>query len=199
MAGSPTRRATVRSILVIITLATLPLYCLGYIVLQRSQAQLRLNFATPTGSSARVETLQIFVTATDAPGAADTLPAPVLTPTPAAAPALTPTPAAAPDGFIRQYFQLIGQRDYSQTWALLSDHYRQVHNPTGYQPYVDFWDTIQTVNILTIQPVSQNQQSASLRVQLAFQFTNGTHSTQTITFNLVSEAASGSWLIDNTY
>jgi hypothetical protein len=191
MAGSNARRAKVRAILVMITLATLPLYCLGYFVMQRAQAQLKVNFTTPTGPS-RLETLQIFPTATGAsgsPGGLATL----------TAPAVIPTLAAGPEEFLRQYFQLIEQRTYVQTWAMLSDHYRQLHNATGFQPYVDFWNTVATVSIVNVQTVSQNQQSAQLKAQVSFKFTNGTSSTQTITFSLVSDAASGSWLIDDTY
>ena len=203
MAGSPARRTGLRRILVIITLATIPLYCLGYLVLQRTQAQLRRNFSTPASSSTRVETLQIFVPATGL--AATEVPStgvpatPFGTATPAVPQALTPTLAPAPEDFVRQYFQLIDQHAYSQTWAMLSDHYRQAHNPTGYPPYVDFWNTIQSVGVSTIQSVSQDQQSARLLVLLIFHYTNGKTGTQSITFSLVTDASSGSWLIDDTY
>jgi len=189
MAGSPARRAKVRRILMMITLATIPLYCLGYIVLQRAQAQLRVNFPTSVPASTRPGTLQVFAPATQAPGVSSIVPAP----------ALTPTLATVPEDFVRQYFQLIEQRDYPQTWALLSDHYRQLHNPTGYQPYVDFWNTVQSVGVVTVQPEAQDQQSARLVAQLTFHFTNGKTSTQSITFSLVANTASGSWLIDDTY
>jgi hypothetical protein len=194
MAGSTDRRAKLRTILVIITLATLPLYCLGYFVMQRAQARLKVNFATPPG----VQTLQIFPTATDVSGSAGepaTLPAPAGVQTLAVVPTLAP----APQEFLRQYFQLIEQRAYSQTWAMLTAHYRQAHNSTGYQPYVDFWNTVATVRIVNPQTVSQNQQSAKLQTQVSFIFTNGKSSTQTITFSLVSDASTGSWLIDDTY
>jgi hypothetical protein len=191
MAGPIDRRAKLRMILVIISLATLPLYCLGYFVMQRAQAQLKVNFITPTIPS-RLETLQLFPTATDLPGS----PGGSVT---LAVPAITSTLSAAPEDFVRQYFQLIEQRAYSQTWALLTTHYRQAHNSTGYQPYVDFWDTVQSVTITNVQPESQNQQSARFQAQVSFIFTNGKSSTQTITFSLVADAASGSWLIDDTY
>jgi hypothetical protein len=199
MAGSPAR-AKVRTILAIITLATLPLYCLGYFVMQRAQSQLKLNFATLASASTRVQTLQVFATATDAPvppGGSATLSGPAIIPTPA--PAVIPTQSPVPEEFVRQYFQLIEQRDYSQTWAMLSDHYRQQNNSTGYQPYVNFWNTIQSMSIGNVQPISQDPQSARLQAQLTFHFTGGKTSTQTITFSLVSDAASGSWLIDDTY
>jgi hypothetical protein len=189
MTGMPARRSVVRTILVVITLATLPLYCLGYLVLQRAQAQFRVNFPTPTGSSTRVETLQVFVPATRAPGVTSTSPERVS----------TPTLSSGAEDFVRQYFQLIEQRAYSQTWAMLSAHYRQQHNPTGFQPYVDFWNTIQSVEIVTVQPQQQDSQSARLLVQLAFHFTDGKNSAQAITFSLVADAPSGSWLIDDTY
>ena len=202
MAGSTARRARVRAILVIIILATLPLYCLGYFVMQRAQSQLKLNFATLASRSTRVQTLQIFATATGAPDSA-TLAAPAVTPGGSDAtltvPVVIPTQSPVPEEFLRQYFQLIEQRAYSQTWALLSDHYRQQHNATGFQPYVDFWNTVAGVSIANAQTVSQNQQSARLQAQVTFKFTNGKSSTQTITFGLVSDAASGSWLIDDTY
>ncbi len=186
MAGSTDRRAKLRTILVIVTLATLPLYCLGYFVLQRAQAALKANFTTPT-IPFRVETLQIFPTATGAPAS------------PATAQAVNPSLSPVPEEFLRQYFRLIEQRDYSQTWAMLSEHYRQVHNASGYQPYVDFWNTVASLSLVNAQTVSQDQQSAQLQVQVAFIFTNGKSSTQTITFGLVSDATTGSWLIDDTY
>jgi hypothetical protein len=202
MAGSTARRAKLRAILVMITLATLPLYCLGYFVMQRAQSQLKLNFATLASASTRVQTLQIFATATGEPGFA-TLPAPAVTPGGSDAtltvPVVFPTWSPVPEEFLRQYFQLIEQRAYPQTWALLTTHYRQAHNSTGYQPYVDFWNTVSTVSITNPQTVSQNQQSAQLKAQVSFIFTNGKSSTQTITFSLVADAASASWLIDDTY
>jgi hypothetical protein len=191
MAGSNARRARVRTILVIVTLATFPLYCLGYFVLQRAQAQLKVNFITPTIPS-RLETLQLFTTATDLPG----LPGESATPL---APTDIPTQSPVPEEFVRQYFQLIEQRAYSQTWAMLTTHYRQQHNSTGFQPYVDFWNTVTSVSIVNAQTVSQNQQSAQMKAQVSFIFTNGKSSTQTITFSLVSDAANGGWLIDDTY
>jgi hypothetical protein len=191
MAGSTARRARLRAILVLITLATLPLYCLGYFVMQRAQAQLKVNFTTPTIPS-RLETLQIFPTATDAPGSP-------VQPATLTAPAVIPTLSADPEEFVRQYFRLIEQRTYSQTWTMLSDHYIKLHNATGFQPYVDFWNTVTSVSIANPQTVSQNQQSAQFKAQVSFIFTNGKSSTQTITFSLVADAASGSWLIDDTY
>ncbi len=191
MAGKPDRRTKLRIILVIVTLATLPLYCLGYFVMQRAQAALKVNFTIPTIPS-RLETLQIFPTATDAPG-------PIGGFATQAAPTSIPTLSPDPEEFLSQYFQLIEQRDYSQTWAMLSDHYRQVHNASGYQPYVDFWNTVASLSIANAQTVSQDQQSVKLQVQVSFIFTNGKSSTQTITFALVSDAASGGWLIDDTY
>ncbi len=191
MASKPDRRAKVRTILVIIILATLPLYCLGYFVMQRAQAQLKVNFTTPTIPS-RLGTLQIFPTATGAPGSPG---GPASLPAPTVIPSLSPVP----EEFVRQYFQLVEQRAYSQTWALLTAHYRQAHNSTGYQPYVDFWNTVQSVTLANVQTQSQNQQSARLQAQVSFIFTNGKSSTQTITFSLVFDAADGSWLIDDTY
>jgi hypothetical protein len=188
MPASKERRAQLRKILVIVTLATLPLYCLGFFVMQRAQAQLKVKI--PTTNPSRVETLQIFPTATDAPG---------LSGSAATLPAASPTLSTVPEEFLRQYFQLIDQRDYSQTWAMLSEHYRQVHNASGYQPYVDFWNTVASLSMVNAQTVSQDQQSVKLQVQVSFIFTNGKSSTQTITFSLVSDAATGSWLIDDTY
>ncbi len=43
-------RAGIRTILVVIILATLPCYCLGYFVLQKAQAQLKKGTNTPTST-----------------------------------------------------------------------------------------------------------------------------------------------------
>ncbi len=106
MIQNPTRRAKLRSTLIVICLATLPCYLLGLIVLWVGDSVKNRPTGTPTleitTQSAWVTSATLFVTVTNNP---TETPTPTLTesPTPSATyfipsatPTLSPTPSATP-------------------------------------------------------------------------------------------------------
>lgn len=118
------------------------------------------------------------------------------------------TEATLPDGgqtiqpaadFLVEYFTSINSRDYTATWAKLSDKYKTAHNPGGYGPYVNFWDTVARVDVLTPDVISQNSDRAKVRARLNFTYKNGSKGSQVITFELIPDDQGTSWLIDNSY
>jgi cytoskeletal protein RodZ len=116
----------------------------------------------------------------------------------------TPLPADGPAiqtaaDFLAEYFTLINSRDYPATWAKLSDKYKTAHNPDGYGPYVNFWDTVDRVDVLTPDVVYQNTDRAKVSARLNFAYKNGKTGSQLVTFELIPDDQGTSWLIDDSY
>lgn len=101
--------------------------------------------------------------------------------------------------FLAEYFTLINSRDYPATWAKLSDKYKTAHNPDGYGPYVNFWDTVDLVDVLTPDVVYQNPDRAKVSARLNFAYKNGKTGSQLVTFELIPDDQGASWLIDASY
>lgn len=147
-----------------------------------------------------------YLEATATPASATAFP-PTQTSTP---PTLEPFPSATPlpaDGqaiqpaadFLAEYFTFINSRDYLATWAKLSDKYKAGHNPDGYGPYVEFWDTVDRVDVLTPDVVYQNPDRAKVSARLNLAYKNGKIGSQLATFELIPDDHGANWLIDASY
>ena len=113
----------------------------------------------------------------------------------------TPIPAQAgsPDQFIRTYFDAIHSRNYEYTWSLLSDAFIATHNGPdkgGYQGYVDYWNSVERVEVLETRVLAQNSQFAEVFVVANYHYTNGTTATGESTFYLTYNAQRNTWLFD---
>jgi hypothetical protein len=101
--------------------------------------------------------------------------------------------------FLVEYFTSINSRDYTATWAKLSDKYKAAHNPDGYGPYVNFWDTVDRVDVLTPDVVYQKTDTAKVSARLNLAYKNGKTGSQLVTFELILDDHGASWLIDDSY
>jgi hypothetical protein len=101
--------------------------------------------------------------------------------------------------FLVEYFTSINSRDYTATWAKLSDKYKTAHNPDGYGPYVNFWDTVDRVDVLTPDVVYQKTVTAKVSARLNLAYKNGKNGSQLVTFELIPDDQGVSWLIDDSY
>jgi hypothetical protein len=113
-------------------------------------------------------------------------------------PSQTPTQVGieSPEQFIRAYFEKINGRYYEETWAMLSDTYKADKNPTGFDIYKDYWNTIAKVEIAGITVLSRASQSTEVSVDLLYTFNNGDTVRDNSTFKLVPDSTGTSWLID---
>jgi hypothetical protein len=124
-------------------------------------------------------------------------------PTATSIPTETLIPTAAdtlsPEEFIRGYFRAISESNYTQAWDMLSDHFKNLHNSSGYQPFVDWWSTIDQVEVLSVNVKSQSANSAQLEAELAYYFKNGqVDSYDLMEFDLLYDSSVGSWFIDDS-
>lgn len=119
---------------------------------------------------------------------------PVIPPT--AAPAWNPS---YPDQFIRYYYQHINARDYNTTWSLLSDVFKFAVNSTaegGYGGYVDFWDTVQRVDINNVTIISQSSHAAQVLVDMVYNYKNGAVIRSQHYFQLYYYTPRSTWMFD---
>jgi len=164
----------------------------------------RSTSPSPTQTGAVIPATAQVVNATPAPATAfpgtQTSAPPTLEPIPSNTPqpAVEPTIQPAAD-FLSEYFSLINSRNYPETWARLSDNYKSAHNPDGYEPYVDFWNTVAQVDLLSPDVAYQNADAAKVSVRLNLAYENGKTGSQIVTFVLIPDEQGTSWLIDDSY
>ena len=127
------------------------------------------------------------------------------TPIPTSPPLLVPTntivltPSNSVEQFIRTYFQEINSRNYENTWSLLSDAFKASRNSPqngGYQGYVDFWNTVDRVEILEIKILEQSSQSAEVFVVANYHYKNGVTTTGEQNFYFIYDFTRNTWLFD---
>jgi hypothetical protein len=104
-----------------------------------------------------------------------------------------------PVDFINFYFKNINDRNYQMTWSLLSQNFINIMNSPsqgGYQGYVDFWNTARQVEIIDIVIESQNDNSATVNVNMTVRYENGITTSGYQHFSLIYEKARNTWLFD---
>ena len=109
------------------------------------------------------------------------------------------TPSNSVEQFIRTYFQEINSRNYENTWSLLSDAFKASTNSPqkgGYQGYVDFWNTVDRVEILEIKILEQSSQSAEVFVVANYHYKNGVTTTGEQNFYFIYDFTRNTWLFD---
>ena len=104
--------------------------------------------------------------------------------------------AVEPDQFIRDYYTAINNRQYDQTWSMLSENFKRTKNPTGKGDYIKFWDSIARVDVESV--VVQNQAADSAVILTGVYYTNrdGGTSRSNYTFGLMRPQSTAGWLID---
>lgn len=115
---------------------------------------------------------------------------------PAAIPTCSPIYA---DQFICYYYQRINARDYTTTWSLLTDAFKAVVNPEssgGYTGYVNFWNTVQRVDIFSVNITSLAGNFATVTVGMVYNYMNGTAVSTFQPFQLFYDGWRSTWMFD---
>jgi hypothetical protein len=144
--------------------------------------------ATATGTPT-VETQQIAITATSIPTGTPFIPTTTI----------VPTQSNSLEQFIRTYYQEINSRNYENTWSLLSDAFKASSNSLqngGYQGYVDFWNTVDRVEVLETKILEQNNQFAKVFVVANYHYKNGVTTTSEQNFSFIYDFTRNTWLFD---
>ncbi len=103
---------------------------------------------------------------------------------------------------MRTYYALINQREYNTSFGMLSNNFKnRFHccNPDGsYQikPYIDWWNSIDEVEVYSVKTTPRSENSAQVTVRLIYHRADGSVVENTHYYDLVFDRASDSWLID---
>jgi len=120
-------------------------------------------------------------------------------PSPTLQPSLTAVlPSQTPCGFISFYFDNINTRNYTLTWSLLTDRFKNSlgnSSESGYQVYVDFWNTVKKVTVIDCNFVRQGDLCA-VDTSLQMVYNNGQFNTTTYPYTLTYDHIRNTWLFD---
>ncbi len=111
-----------------------------------------------------------------------------------------PAPSQAPEQFIAYYFANINISNYPVTWSLLTDRFIASNNPPssgGYQGYVNFWNTVHEVKVLSTSITSQNGGYATVRVEALYHYNAGTIIDTTTAYSLIFNYSRGTWMFNS--
>ncbi len=126
-------------------------------------------------------------------------------PSPTLQPSLTATftqtpvrPPQTPRDFIYWYFDNINARNYTLTWSLLTDRFKDSLDDSSqdaYQVYVDFWNTVKKVTVIDVNYVCQGDLCA-VEVTLQLVYFNGQFNTTSYPYTLTYDRYRGTWMFD---
>jgi hypothetical protein len=119
-------------------------------------------------------------------------------------PALTPTPTATPSlpdpaRFIEDYYANITAQNYDLTWSLLSDDFISRNNSPsqgGYDAYVKWWQKVSRVDVEFVEILAQEGDTVTVQVDAVFYYASGSQSTEHLKYQLIFDAARGTWLFN---
>lgn len=106
----------------------------------------------------------------------------------------TPSNYVDPEIFIQDYFALLNQGRYEEAWSKLSNQFQLNRGPSGYEEYVAFWESIDTIKIVRIEVTSQNEAEAMVFVEANYHYKAGYTATGHTTYRLVKDSLNESWL-----
>ncbi|MBZ0294908.1 MAG: hypothetical protein K8L99_20265 [Anaerolineae bacterium] len=168
---------------------------------------LLINFTSPGPSSpTRTPTRTVAPEATETDGEVDataTITAavpslPTLLPTLA----LTTQPEREPAEVVREYYELVSDEQLTTTWAMLSDDFKETFNCCGpdydYDGYVDWWTSVDHVEMNNLRTVAQSTNRAVVYVELAYHMKAGGVSEDKEPYiELEYDPAQNAWLFDD--
>ena len=104
-----------------------------------------------------------------------------------------------PNEFVSFYFDAINSRNYSLTWSLLTDRFKNNLNgssPYYFKDYVDFWNSVNHVTVKDVNDVCQGDLCA-INATLELDYYNGQRTTATCPYTLTYEHIRKTWLFDS--
>ena len=104
-----------------------------------------------------------------------------------------------PQEFIPFYFAAINSRNYSLTWSLLTDRFKNNLDGSSqysFKDYADFWNSVNQVTVKDVHDVCQGDVCA-VDATLELDYSNGQRSTITYPYTLTYEHTRNTWLFDS--
>lgn len=104
-----------------------------------------------------------------------------------------------PAAFIRWYFAAVSQnRNYQDLWNnYLTSSFKTVVSPGGYSEYVTWWDSVQSVDVNSVNVIQNDGTHAVVRVNVTFTMKDGRLiPNQEYDYDLLYDAARQTWMFD---
>jgi serine/threonine-protein kinase len=136
-----------------------------------------------------------------------TTPTPIATPTIKSIPTATPTPTVtptptkstvkpAPDQSVRDYYNLINDRQFQNAWQNLTPTFQQ-DRAGGYVPFTDWWRTVDKVSVDKASLVEAKENTAIVDVDITYK-KGKTKFPERLRMNLIWNETLGQWQINET-
>ncbi|BDA75092.1 hypothetical protein RIVM261_032710 [Rivularia sp. IAM M-261] len=103
---------------------------------------------------------------------------------------------AEPDKAIKDYYQLINQRQYSEAWTYLSSRFKNLKPDNNYNNYKEWWNKVNSVTIDSIQLVEKDNHTAIVDALLSYSMKDGRKIDDSSRITLILHS-NGKWLIDD--
>ncbi len=108
-----------------------------------------------------------------------------------------PTPKTTPDKAVREYYELINQRQYEKAWNILTPTFQRIKPDNNYTNYIKWWNSVDSVAITSIRIIEQTENKAIVDANIIYTMKNGRIWTDTSgVFTLILDA-NGKWLIND--
>ncbi|NJN75904.1 MAG: hypothetical protein HC796_06430 [Synechococcaceae cyanobacterium RL_1_2] len=106
----------------------------------------------------------------------------------------------SPEIYVEAYFNAINEGRYEDGWYSLSPKFQtKMATEGGYASYLNWWrDQVKTVDVNSIEMLSQTDQEAVIDTNLTFHKHNGKSPSQTIRLVLIWEDNSKRWIFDES-
>lgn len=103
-----------------------------------------------------------------------------------------------PIAFLERYFKIIAKGNLQNSYKLLSDRFIKKHHSDGYQLYLNWWSTVERIEILSVNITSNTDKKAVLRTELRYYFRNGQIDDYDLTeFTIAWDSPDGSCMMDD--
>ena len=125
-----------------------------------------------------------------------------LLPTPTSIPIVTTQVAtSSPEEAVRNYYMLVSQQRYDESWPLLTDRFKQNFNCCApnynYSGYVSWWDSVDHVQFGEVRTVSQSGDQAVVYAELFYVMNTGARSASDNNPYIHLIYDSGAWRFDD--
>lgn len=104
-----------------------------------------------------------------------------------------------PEGFVRWYFETVWrQRNYQDLWDnYLTPTYKANVGSGVFADYVGWWDSVERVEIQSVNVIQNDGTQATIRVYAAFYMRDGRFvPSQPYDYDLLYDASRGTWMFD---
>jgi len=101
--------------------------------------------------------------------------------------------------FIQYYYTNISDQNYDLTWSLLSEDFVSRNNSPaqgGYEAYVKWWQKVSRVDVESVEILTQQGDTVTVQVDAVFYYASGSQSTEHLKYQLIFDAARGTWLFN---